>query len=452
MLASPWFLVVLSLAFGPPPQVQPGQLVALKGQLHRVQDGELGPVVKSFDVRLLIVSGDPATGWDCWWLVEERLGEPRWSWKQRIGRCRMKSGSVSEGPAILASHDQNVARIPLRFPYLHRQVPLAPGDEWEAGELTYHVVGEERLGAIFTYRVEGSTDLGLREVLWVEAGTLLLRRWQEQLFLEPGVPHQLRVSVEQVGILSPADLQGLTRLYQRLLQLRGLEAQPPDRPGSTEPNPQKLSDAEALLKDLPHLSIGVEPERRILEEAIAELRKAQQQAAALQALQEKILHQPAPDFSLRDLSNQPIRLSSLRGRVVVLHFWEYAGPQLEAPYGEVGYLDFLHRKLRGKRVAVFGIAAHPGLFDAMQRQSVLKRVIDFTKFMNLSYPILLDEEGVLRRFGDPRTVGGKLPLYVVIDPSGILTAYHPGYWSSSPDEGLRELETTVVRLLPSDHP
>ena len=50
-------------------------------------------------------------------------------------------------------------------------------------------------------------------------------------------------------------------------------------------------------------------------------------------------------------------------------------------------------------------------------------------------------------YGDPRQVGGKLPLYVVIAPNGEVTQYHPGVWASTPDEGLKELDQTLQKLI-----
>lgn len=38
---------------------------------------------------------------------------------------------------------------------------------------------------------------------------------------------------------------------------------------------------------------------------------------------ERLTGKPAPDFSLADLSGQTVRLSSLRGRPVVLSFWSF---------------------------------------------------------------------------------------------------------------------------------
>jgi len=97
---------------------------------------------------------------------------------------------------------------------------------------------------------------------------------------------------------------------------------------------------------------------------------------------------------------------------------------------------------------VLGIAVDSRLRDEASRSTARKDIRAFCDFMNLSYPVAFDEgeEKVIDRFGDPRTVGGKLPLYVVIAPDGRVAEYHPGPWSKSADEGLKELDERVQKL------
>ncbi len=61
---------------------------------------------------------------------------------------------------------------------------------------------------------------------------------------------------------------------------------------------------------------------------------------------------PAPDFSLPDLSGRVVRLSSLRGKVVLLDFWgTWCGYCREA----LPTIELLHRSLKDKGLLVFGV-------------------------------------------------------------------------------------------------
>jgi hypothetical protein len=67
--------------------------------------------------------------------------------------------------------------------------------------------------------------------------------------------------------------------------------------------------------------------------------------------------------------------------------------------------------------------------------------------MNLSYPVAVDDGSLLKRVGDPRTAGGKLPLVVVLGRDGKVAEYHAGLFDVQANEGLAELDATVAKLL-----
>jgi hypothetical protein len=64
--------------------------------------------------------------------------------------------------------------------------------------------------------------------------------------------------------------------------------------------------------------------------------------------------------------------------------------------------------------------------------------------MNLSYSIALDDGALVKQFGDPRSAGGKLPLFIVIDASGKVASYHAGLYDIKPEQGLKELEAAIT--------
>jgi peroxiredoxin len=61
---------------------------------------------------------------------------------------------------------------------------------------------------------------------------------------------------------------------------------------------------------------------------------------------------PAPDFTLRDLQGEEVRLSELRGKAVLLNFWAtWCQPCL----AEMPFVELLHRSFAGKGLVVLGI-------------------------------------------------------------------------------------------------
>jgi hypothetical protein len=151
---------------------------------------------------------------------------------------------------------------------------------------------------------------------------------------------------------------------------------------------------------------------------------------------------------LKSLDDETIAAGQHAGKIVLLHFWSYQGePFPPEPYGQVGYLDFLHNRRQQRGVKVYGIAVDHRLTDKTQTAAVVRSIRKLQAFMNLSYPLTLDDGSLLARFGDPERVGAKLPLWVLIDQSGTIVEYKLGNYDIKADEGLSQLDKTVLSLL-----
>ncbi len=144
---------------------------------------------------------------------------------------------------------------------------------------------------------------------------------------------------------------------------------------------------------------------------------------------------PAGDFSLRDLNGRKLRLTELRGKVVLFNFWTTWCP---ACVGEMPELIAL-QKQHGDRLAIIGVSldfvpdshGHIGGHPAVEEQAAhaeedlhernsaaLKKVNDkvarTVKARGINYTILLDEKNeVGGRFN-----GGELPTTVIVDANG----------------------------------
>jgi len=98
-------------------------------------------------------------------------------------------------------------------------------------------------------------------------------------------------------------------------------------------------------------------------------------------------------------------------------------------------------------VQVYGVAVDARSAEERSAPAALKSIQKLKSFMNLSYPIAVDDGKVLARFGDPPRYGAKLPLWVVIGPDGKVAHFHAGFYKINPDEGLRELDEVLVKLI-----
>ena len=125
----------------------------------------------------------------------------------------------------------------------------------------------------------------------------------------------------------------------------------------------------------------------------------------------------APDFSLRNLKGNYQSLDSFSGQVVVLNFWAtWCVPcRVEMPSFEK-----LYRRYRSEGLTVLAVT--------LDKKSE-KNIKSFVKEYELSFPVLLDEEGKVERLYPSMTI----PFTYVIDRKGRIVARVDGAknWESS---------------------
>ena len=98
--------------------------------------------------------------------------------------------------------------------------------------------------------------------------------------------------------------------------------------------------------------------------------------------------QLAPEFDLKNLDGQSVRLSDYHGKVVLLNFWAtWCAPCKE----EMPWFADLQQRYGPQGLQVIGVA-----MDDSD-----KKVIDtFAKKMGVNYPVLLGKESVATAYGD----------------------------------------------------
>ena len=123
----------------------------------------------------------------------------------------------------------------------------------------------------------------------------------------------------------------------------------------------------------------------------------------------------APDFELQTLDGSNLRLSSLRGKAVLLNFWAtWCGPcKIEMPW----FVE-LQKQYGSEGFQIIGVA----MDDASTED-----ISAFAKQMGVNYPILLGKEAVGLSYGGVNV----LPTTFFLDRSGKIVAREFGLQSRS---------------------
>ena len=123
--------------------------------------------------------------------------------------------------------------------------------------------------------------------------------------------------------------------------------------------------------------------------------------------------QPAPDFTLNDVSGKPVKLSEYRGKVVVLEWVNPECPYVEKHYGSAN-MQRLQKEYTAKDVAWLTInSTNAGHYEYYPPQ----KMAGWMKQMNgAPSATLLDPAGTVGRAYGARTT----PHMYIVDPQGRL--------------------------------
>ena len=126
-------------------------------------------------------------------------------------------------------------------------------------------------------------------------------------------------------------------------------------------------------------------------------------------LQKKTVKPPAPDFTVKDSAGADLRLSSYKGKVVLLNFWAtYCVPcRTEIPW----FVEF-DKTYRDKGFAVVGISMDED-WDAVRPYVAEKKI---------NYRIGLGGEEMAKLYGGLEA----LPETFLLDREGRIAAHHIG--------------------------
>lgn len=135
-------------------------------------------------------------------------------------------------------------------------------------------------------------------------------------------------------------------------------------------------------------------------------------------------HAAAPDFTLSDLAGQKLRLSTYRGKVILLDFWAtWCDPCRE----EIPHFIALQNKYRDQGLQIIGVSMDDGP----------EPVREFYQRFRMNYPVVMGNAKTGELYGG--VLG--LPIAFLIGRDGRVDAKHIGATDIS------VLEKEIVKLL-----
>jgi len=124
-----------------------------------------------------------------------------------------------------------------------------------------------------------------------------------------------------------------------------------------------------------------------------------------------VVGKPAAAFELPQLNGKRLQLKELKGKVVLLNFWDFGCPACNQ---EVKTLQRLHLKYANKGLKVVGIA---------ELEPDREKVKTFVEQYVATYTILLDaKQSVAKKY---QVVAH--PATVILDRAGVIRFSHTGF-------------------------
>ncbi len=411
----------------------PVQHFEYSGSLIQPGRGD-GEILRRFEVQLFSASGT-----HFFHVADDiRQGCP---WPDSFGVTGPTLPQDLVQPHLIYPYDGNTYFIVL--PPLLVSLPenTEPGATWSHAGWQMTAQAKKSVNGTEAWEIEAREPRGRRQTLLAEATSGTLLRAEADVFMGQGDQFQLTLERATSALLPDDQSQALQKLQTALLKLQSQLKRRPDAQ-LAELSDRQVKDAVAALDPITALSAGT-PLERLTRQMQTDVEQQKKRLEMVAGRASSIINSAAPQFSLTLVAGGNLKSDSLKGKTVVLHFWDYKDAPLAEPYGQTGYLEFLFNQRKPQDLQVIGISTNQDLTNPENQNRGRRAARKLSEFMNLSYPIGHDDGSLLKALGDPRDSRGQLPLWIVISPDGKVTHYHAGFYEIDVTKGLSELDAAI---------
>lgn len=406
------------------------------GQLLQIQAGQTPVAVEDFTCTVYPIANDGHLS-----LVNEIRSPLPWI-EQVVLVPKSTPWLSSHGPAIAYRHLDRNYLLPLGVTKLEVPGDASVDSQWLSDDgVEFRITGELVEDGHDCWKIETEIGIARRHRIHVRKSDAIVQSAVQTHFMGKGDRFEIRLQMAPDDTQGRHDVSQFAECWQELNSKLDRNTADRLRPLTPEQTALASTFRERVL------AATEEPALRSFAKAVvAEIDSQQHRESKLADLSREFTGQPLPKFTLLTFERHEIPSSSFLGKTIVLHFWDYAQPVTEQPYGQVAYLEFLNQRWQGKNIVVYGIAVNPRLDDPQTRSVGLRDIQRIKQFMRLNYEIVQDAGAALNSLGNPTRIGADLPLWIVIAPDGRIAHYKTGLYDVDPQIGLKELSDAVERV------